>query len=144
MGPKVTLERVVTLARQNECIKTQQSTIRGEVSQENIIEVVRDNKKDFQHPSSQRMKLCGIYVGVKLQPSTVPSQRCHLPHVSKKWKLQVCMYVEAHLRTRSSVRMVETENSNFLDSSDVSTVETNKWTLNLNQREVSTQVPMLL
>ena len=41
MEPELTLERAVTLARQSECVKTQQPTVRGELLQESTIEGVK-------------------------------------------------------------------------------------------------------
>ena len=44
MEPELTLQRAVTLAQQSECVKTQHPTVKGELSQESFIEVVRGDK----------------------------------------------------------------------------------------------------
>ena len=118
MEYKLILERVVTLAQQSECIKTQQSTIRGELSQESIIEVMRGNRIDFQHPPFQGEKLCGR-CGIATEHSAQPE----MPFATSAEKLDTSsLHVRISAFARSSVRMIETENSNFLGtihSSDV-------------------------
>ena len=68
MEPELTLERAVTLARQSECVKTQQPTVRGELFQESTIEVVRGRMQSKTqsrtpgtqtNPPFQRAKVCG-------------------------------------------------------------------------------------
>ena len=100
MEPELTLARAVTLAQQSKCVKTQQPTVRGKLSQESTVEVVRGDKTlskvhnripqvQTNLPPSQRVKKCGRCGRLGL--STAPSQRCHLPQVWENWTLQVCM-----------------------------------------------------
>ena len=149
MESELTLARAVTLARQSECIKTQQPTVRGELSQESTVEVVRGDKTmskvqnripqvQTNLPLSQRGKKCGRCGRPGPHNQAQCPARDAIWHKCRKtghFNKSVCR------STRLSVRMVETENSEFLGtihSSDVSAVETNKWTktLNLNQRDV--------
>ena len=150
MEPELTLERAVTLARQSECVKTQQPTVRGELFQESTIEVVRGTTRmqsktqsripgTQTNPPSQRAKICGRCgkPGPHSQlQCPARDSICHKCGKIGHFK-SVCRSVAA----QSSIRTVETDDTDFLGTihtSDVSVVEANKWTktLNLNQRDV--------
>ena len=150
MEPELTLERAVTLARQSECIKIQQSTVRGELLQESTIEALKGARQQKGHnrlpsaqsnqpPSRKAKKSCGRCgrPGPHSQAQCPAREStCH-----KCGKLGHFKSVCRSTPKRSSVRTVETDNTNFLGtiySSNVSAVETNKWTktLNLNQHDI--------
>ena len=140
MEPELTLKRAVTLARQSECVKTQQPTVRGELSQESTIEAVKGTtlqpkaQNRIPHastnPPSQRAKKCsrcGKPGSHNQAQCPARDSICHKCGKIGHFK-SVCRNTSA----RSSIRTVD--NTNFLGtihSSEVSAVETNKWTKNL-------------
>ena len=157
MEPELTLERAVTLARQSEGVKTQQPTVRGELLQESTIEAVhattRQQKGQNRLPSaqsnqppSQRAKKSYGRCG---RPGHHSQAQCPAREsiFHKCDKLGHFKSVCRGVLKRSGVREVETGSTNILGtiySSNVSAVETNKWTktLSLNQRDILTQVLM--
>ena len=150
MEPELTLERAVTLARQSECVKTQQPTVRGELFQESTIEVVRGTTRmqsktqsripgTQTNPPSQRAKICGRCGKPGPHSQLQCPARDSICH--KCGKIGHFKSVCRSIAAQSSIRTVETDDTDFLGTihtSDVSVVEANKWTktLNLNQRDI--------
>ena len=120
MEPELTLERAVTLARQSECVKTQQSTVRGELLQESTIEVVKGTRQQKGHnrlpsaqsnqpPSQRAKKSCGRCG----RPGPHSQAQCPARESTyhKCSKLGHFKSVCRSTPKRSSIRTVETDNT---------------------------------